>query len=96
MLGSASANFSLGVCYHFGKSVKKDIRKAIECYKTAASSGHLDAIYNLSIVYWINEEKEKAMGLLEILVGYRHELAINLVEYIKDSLDISSYEMGCK
>lgn len=46
--GNASALFNLGVCLELGLGVKKNFKLAYQCYKEAASRGHLKAMHNKS------------------------------------------------
>ncbi len=47
----ANAQYNLGVMYHQGLGVPKDINKAIELYRVAAANDHPEAQYNLAIAY---------------------------------------------
>lgn len=49
--GIANAQYNLGVLYHQGYGVNKDVNKAIQLYRVAAASGHPEAQYNLAIAY---------------------------------------------
>ncbi len=49
--GIANARYNLGVLYHQGLGVYKDIEQAIAWYETAATLGHPEAQYNLGIAY---------------------------------------------
>ncbi|XP_050039937.1 uncharacterized protein [Dermacentor andersoni] len=50
-LGSARAHYNLGVCYETGRSVNKDLDKAVMHYKAAVLGGHPLATYNLGVLY---------------------------------------------
>lgn len=50
-LGSARAHYNLGVCYETGRTVSKDIEKAVMHYKAAVLGGHPQATYNLGVLY---------------------------------------------
>jgi len=45
---SALAYYNLGECYHFGKGVTKDNKKALHLYKKASDHGHEDAQRRIS------------------------------------------------
>lgn len=45
------AAFNLGVCYETGTGIQQNMKNAMECYRTAASLGHGNAMYNLGIFY---------------------------------------------
>lgn len=45
---NAEAQFYLGMIYFYGEGVEKDIDKAMEWWKKAMRSGHVDAAYRLS------------------------------------------------
>lgn len=45
------ATFNLGVCYELGIGVEKNMKNAMECYRQAASLGHMTAMYNLGVFY---------------------------------------------
>ncbi len=47
--GIANARYNLGVLYHQGLGVERDIGKAIGWYRAAAALGHPEADYNLGI-----------------------------------------------
>lgn len=49
--GIANAQYNLGVLYHQGYGVNKDVNKAIQLYRIAAANGHPEAQYNLAIAY---------------------------------------------
>ena len=49
--GVANAKYNLGVLYHQGMGVEKNLDKALELYTQAANSGHPEAQYNLGIAY---------------------------------------------
>lgn len=50
-LGSARAHYNLGVCYERGRTVNKDLDKALMHYKAAVLKGHPLATYNLGVLY---------------------------------------------
>lgn len=43
-LGYLPATYNLGVCYHFGMGIEKDIEKAKKLYKKSAETGFKEAI----------------------------------------------------
>lgn len=45
------ATFNLGLCYELGMGVRKDMKRAMECYRSAAALGHPKALYNLGVFY---------------------------------------------
>lgn len=49
--GVANARYNLGVLYHQGLGVEKDINTAVSWYRAAAEEGHPEAQYNLGIAY---------------------------------------------
>lgn len=49
--GIANARYNLGVLYHQGLGVERDVNKAINWYRAAAALGHPEAQYNLGIAY---------------------------------------------
>lgn len=49
--GIANARYNLGVLYHQGLGVQKDLPAALEWYKKAAQIGHPEAQYNLGIAH---------------------------------------------
>lgn len=49
--GVGNARYNLGVLYHQGLGVPRDIGKAINWYRAAAALGHPEAQYNLGIAY---------------------------------------------
>lgn len=58
-LGSADAQCNLGICYHNGWGVQKDVNKAIELYTAAAEQGLAQAQNNLGSIYYAGEEVQK-------------------------------------
>lgn len=49
--GIANAAYNLGVLYHQGLGLKKNMKEAIHWYKVAADKGHPEAQYNLGIAF---------------------------------------------
>ncbi len=49
--GVANAAYNLGVLYHQGLGLKKNMKEAIHWYKVAAEQGHPEAQYNLGIAF---------------------------------------------
>ena len=49
--GYARAQFGLGVCYDWGKSVVKNSNEAVKWYRKAADQGHTNAQWNLGVSY---------------------------------------------
>lgn len=45
---NAEAQFHLGMIYFYGEGVNKDLDQAMEWWKKAMRSGHVDAAYRLS------------------------------------------------
>ncbi|KAH7970011.1 hypothetical protein HPB52_023900 [Rhipicephalus sanguineus] len=50
-LGSTRAHYNLGVCYETGRTVNKDLDKAVMHYRAAVLGGHPLATYNLGVLY---------------------------------------------
>lgn len=50
-LGSTRAHYNLGVCYETGRTVNKDLDKAVMHYRAAVRGGHPLATYNLGVLY---------------------------------------------
>jgi uncharacterized protein len=44
----SEAQFHMGMIYFYGEGVEKDIDKAMEWWRKAMHSGHVDAAYRLS------------------------------------------------
>ena len=53
--GDANAQFNLGVCYYFGKSVVQNYKEAVKWYTKAAEQGDAAAEYNLGVFYYRGE-----------------------------------------
>jgi TPR repeat protein len=51
-----SALFDLGVIYHVGEGVPKDLKKAVEYYEKAAKLGAHPAMYNLGMILMAGED----------------------------------------
>lgn len=49
--GVANAQYNLGVLFHHGLGINKDLARAILLYRVAAAAGHPEAQYNLAIAY---------------------------------------------
>ncbi len=47
--GDAEAQYSLGVCYAYGKGVEQDYKEAVKWYTAAAEQGHVKAQFNLGV-----------------------------------------------
>lgn len=45
------ATFNLGICYELGLGVQKNLKNAMECYRSAAALGNKTAMYNLGVFY---------------------------------------------
>ena len=45
---NSEAQFHMGMIYFYGEGVEKDIDQAMEWWKKAMRSGHVDAAYRLS------------------------------------------------
>lgn len=45
------ATVNLGICYELGLGVQKNLKNAMECYRSAAALGNKKAMYNLGIFY---------------------------------------------
>ena len=54
-------SFVLGVCYHRGDGVEKDMEQAIKWYRKAAEKGYAPAQYELGECYYKGEGVEKDM-----------------------------------
>lgn len=50
MLGDPNSTFNLALCHHFGRGVKRDMRKARNLYEAASRKGHGGATFNLAIL----------------------------------------------
>lgn len=49
--GNADAQYNLGLLYHKGWGVARDMKQAQEWYTQAANQGQTDAMYNLGVMY---------------------------------------------
>lgn len=57
--GSADAQNSLGICYKYGRGVKKDLVKAVELFKLAANQGHVEAQNDIGDIYIMQRKESK-------------------------------------
>jgi len=57
--GHAQSQFSLGLIYHLGRGVDKDLAKAYGLYKESALQDHPPAVNNLGMMYLNGEYVEK-------------------------------------
>src|SRR5260370_25200031 len=60
--GNTAAQFQLGLAYHFGNGVDKDIYEAIRWYRMAANSGDPAAQNNLGHLYQTGPQGVKDLG----------------------------------
>lgn len=81
-LSSEDANliYELAECYANGENTKKDLNKAIELYKNAASKNNVKAMFSLAQLYITNqisevEKEEKAYKLLKKCAESDYKLA---------------------
>ena len=49
--GQAIAQFNLGLCYHEGRGVEKDLSEAVKWFRKAAEQNDAKAQYNLGVCY---------------------------------------------
>lgn len=45
------ATFNLGICYELGIGIQRNLKNAMECYRSAAALGNKNGMYNLGIFY---------------------------------------------
>ena len=57
--GDAQAQCNLGVCYHFGNGVEKNLSEAVKWWRKAAEQGDAQAQYNLGVCYALGDGVEK-------------------------------------
>jgi hypothetical protein len=50
--GNASAQYSLGICYYYGKGVYKNVAEVIRYWRMSADQGNVDAQYSLGNSYY--------------------------------------------
>ena len=53
--GDAEAQFNLGLCYHYGRGVAKNLTEAVKWYRKAAEQGHVKAQANLGECYYFGQ-----------------------------------------
>lgn len=63
----AGATFNLGLCFELGIGIEKNMKKAMECYRSASMLGHKKAMYNLGVFY------SKGLGGLQKSTKAAHE-----------------------
>ena len=85
ILGNALSQNNLGLMYHEGIGVKKNIDKAHDLYKSASDQGEKYGQYNLSRIYTFGEGRypqdiKKAVKLLELSAS--------------QGLDMAEYNLG--
>jgi len=49
--GDSQAQYSLGLCYHYGEGTLKDPNSAFKWFSEAAKEGHAEAQYSLGVYY---------------------------------------------
>ena len=49
--GNANAQYNLGLMYHEGRGIAKNVAKAVAWYQKAADKGNADAQFNLGCMY---------------------------------------------
>jgi len=65
-LGFAEANYALSTWYHFGRVVRKDIKKAVKYAKFAAIKGHSTAAFNYAVSLEKGEGVRKNLKLAHV------------------------------
>ena len=58
--GDPESLYNLGVIYERGHGRKKNLAKAVRCYKAAANQNHPASFYNLSVIYRNGNEPDLA------------------------------------
>ena len=75
-LGNSEAIYALGTMYEGGDGVRRDVRKAMQLYRTAAELGDADAQHNLAALL----EKEGEHNAVEAAHFYKLAAAQGLTE----------------
>lgn len=102
-LGHAPAMYELGVAYYNGTSpVKKSPRLAVQWWRRASASGHIDSLYAFSLLYLsgsgVTKDPKTAFALINIAAAHGHndairvrdELLVNLSpEVLRSAQDMS-------
>ena len=74
--GDAKAQYRLGIAYSFGLGTKRDMGRAIECFKQAAEQGDADSQRALGFRYaygiGIEEDAEQAMHWYKKAAEQKH------------------------
>lgn len=96
------AYFKLGTIYYIGKVVKRDINKAMDYFKKAASYDHIKSKYNVAVIYGLKQYKfhsyKKAYKILLELAQDGHAKAQNKVgQYLLHGLGVDKdYKQSVK
>lgn len=59
--GVTEAQYRLGILYYHGQGVSEDEGKAIFCWKRAAASGHIDAMFQIANAYLFGHQAAKTV-----------------------------------
>lgn len=102
-LGHAPSMYELGVAYYNGTSpVKTSPKLAVQWWRRASASGHIDSLYAFSLLYLsglgVAKDPKTAFALINIAAAHGHdgairvrdELLVNLSpEVLRDAQDMS-------
>lgn len=98
---SSRAFFNMGVAYEYGcydYGDEPDLNRAHDCYALAASFGHAEAIYNLSLFYLygkgtVGVDNDRAISLLRLAASKGIEQAKNfIIEYEAERMNSAARE----
>lgn len=99
--GYAEAQFRMGWCYHNGKGVQQDLKKAVAYYKQAVVQGHALAKNNLGVCYdneWgvahdphmafklFKEAAEQGLVLGQVNVASRYETGAGTARNVEEAI----------
>ncbi|MDP6137127.1 MAG: tetratricopeptide repeat protein, partial [Arenicellales bacterium] len=74
--GNREAQYAMGVAYHEGNGVSRDLEKALSWFRQAAESGHPIAMFNLGVARWegrgVKQSFARAVDWWEQAAGQNH------------------------
>ncbi len=75
-LGNIDAHYNIGVMYHKGKGMEKDMKKAVYHWEKAAIGGHPQARHNLAVIEEANGNIERAVKhyIIAANLGYEDSM----------------------
>ena len=93
-LGCAMAYYTLGNCYHVGRGVERDMKKAKQYFELAAMGGHVEARHNFGCLEGLAGNDHQAMKhfMISAKAGFNQSLPNVKIGFKKGILTKVEYE----